>query len=220
MSEGNNNTLRVSARRFAALAGRSRDYIMGGIGAGWLPAESRTGARGTPEWAIHVPDGVRALEDRARREERERLEAKHAAELERFQRALAQAGDEGDVVSRPEALRRRAVCEARLAELDLAEREHKLLPIEALISILVDTMQLVLASLAGVAPRTANRLAGLSTSGECAALVQDEIGRACEAVSRVLGDPESELLREADTVAHGRSNAPAAFHRIMKGAPQ
>ena len=124
--KGNSNR-EASLAEASRLLGRSRNAV-----AAWLaescPSRSERGPRGTVEHRLDLARVVVWLEDRAARREREKLTAQHEHELERLRKAIELAGTESEPVSRSEALRRRAVAAARMAEIELAEREGEMAP--------------------------------------------------------------------------------------------
>lgn len=126
MAEGDNNSSRERPlAEVARLLKRSRGFLAGELAAG-MPGRSVPGPRGTSEWRLDPAEVARWLEQRAVEQERERLAAKYQQEIERLRKALERAGSEDDgEITWAEARRRRMLAEARLTELDLAEREHR-----------------------------------------------------------------------------------------------
>lgn len=137
MAESNNNKewpLSGAAR----LLRRSRNTLMAAIAEG-MPARSVTGDRGTVEWRVDIGHAAKWLEQRAVERERARLEERHRLEVERLHSALEAAGAESDEPATwQEARRRRAVAEARIREIDLAEREGGVVPVEIMNELLVN----------------------------------------------------------------------------------
>ncbi|MCZ7618803.1 MAG: terminase small subunit [Myxococcota bacterium] len=91
-----------------------------------MPMERVSGPRGSDEWRIDLAVAVKWLEARAARRERERLETKHEAIVERLRAALAHASDDDAPVSWEEGRRREQAARAALAELQLSERRGEL----------------------------------------------------------------------------------------------
>jgi len=126
------NTREVSLARAAHLLRRSRGTLANAISEG-LPAEFDRSAKGATEWRIDVGKAARWFERRAVEHERERLEERHRIELERVRSALENtAGDADEPLSWQEARRRRAAAEARIREIDAAEREGNVVEVDVI----------------------------------------------------------------------------------------
>jgi phage terminase Nu1 subunit (DNA packaging protein) len=181
----------VSLARAAMLLGKSRNALGAALAEG-MPGVSQRGPRGAVEWVLDLAAVVGWLEDRAVRRERERLEAAHTAELERFRLAIAAAEGAGaEPVTRTEALRRRALVQSRLAELDLAEREGRLAPAEDWV-----------AAQSALASAIRGRLLGLP-SGAAPQLAQETDVAACESIlERLIRNALADLAGEGDAMAH------------------
>ncbi|MGH7336642.1 MAG: hypothetical protein ACREI7_03610, partial [Myxococcota bacterium] len=195
--DNNNRSRALPLAEVARLLRRSRGFLANAISDG-MPATPVRGARGTPEWRLDVAAVVGWLEAKAVDAERERLEAKHAQDVERLQRALEAAeGDASEPISRSEALRRRAVAEMRLREIDLAEREASVMPCDAinraLVTIMVSTRDRLLALPTRIAPE----LAADSTVRGCGQLLDAAINETLHDIAD-LGEQAEELLERGE----------------------
>ena len=162
----------------ARLLSRSRGYLAAAIAEG-LPALSTRGPRGTIEWRIDPGKAAHWLEARTVAAVRSELGAKHAAEVARFEKALeAASGEPSAAISRGEALRRRAVADMRLRELDVLEREKSVMPTHEVQRVAVTVMTLTRDRLLGLPTRLAPELAADSTLSGCGRLLHDGIHEA------------------------------------------
>lgn len=197
----------------ARLLRRSRGYLASAISEG-MPATSTRGARGTMEWRIDPGQAAHWLEARAVAAERERLTVQHTREVARLEKALEQAeGDASEPISRSEALRRRAVAEMRLREIDLAEREKSVMPCDEINRVLVTLMTMTRDRLLGLPTRLAPELALDSTVAGCGRLLGDAINEALHEIAD-LGEEAEEL------VERGEEEVPAELDAKLSRSPR
>ena len=202
MKRNSNRSRDVSLAEASRLLGRSRNALAAAI-AEVMPARSEKGERGTIEWRLDLAKALDWYEQRAATRERERLEQKHAAEVEPLRRALEQAAGDGEPMSRSEALRRKAVALARLAEIDLALREGSVAPVAPLEFMLIELFSSIQQRLLAVPTRAA-----LEAAVETEPAVVEEIIRRhqYEALEAIANDKEvvaADLLARA--IAQGET---------------
>jgi len=189
----------VSLQEAARLLGKHRNSVSAWIAEGAPVVSAADRPRGI-EWQLDLGALLDWHVRRAVAAERERLQAKHAAESERLRLALEQADGTVGPISRPEALRCRAVAESRLAELDLLERERGLAPIGEVSDAVGDLLRGVRDRLQALPYSVAPELAAEREPGRCYeildrylrdALVEIACGKAAanRVMNHVLGPP-------------------------------
>jgi len=192
----------MSGSQLARLFRRDRQTVSGWVAAGVPTCGCSTRAGGaTVDWLLDPAEVVRWLLERERAEERERVETKLEAELDRLRRALeAAVGGNGEPATRAEALRRRTLAEARLRELELAEREGELVDVGEHNAIWQTAFLGARARLFAMPDKLALDLASASKPQECFALVQRELYEALNGVAdgaeaMMAAAPDGEYLR-------------------------
>jgi phage terminase Nu1 subunit (DNA packaging protein) len=172
----------MSLSEAARVLGKHRNTVAGWLAAG-APAVQRAQRSDRRDWQIDVAAVVEWRIERAVAAERERLEAHHAQEAERLEHAIAAADDDSEPMTRSEALRRRAVVEARLRELDLAEREGDVASISVLETFTVDLFTSVRQRFLYMPGKLAPILAAESSPPRCQKLLDDEIRETLTAIA-------------------------------------
>jgi len=190
----------VSMMDAAHLIGRHRNTLMKWLSEG-APAVAQPGDGGGPEWQIDLGALLDWYAARKVAEERGRLEARHAAETERLRQALEAADSDPSPgpISRSEALRRRAVAEMRLKEIELEERDGRLIPIAAMTRIIVTLFHGVKAWLLGIPSKIAVELAAETNPRECHRIVEDALHEAMRQIAdgEAAGLAVEQILAEA-----------------------
>lgn len=188
----------VSASECARLLGKDRGTVTRWLEQG-CPTIGAAAREDGVEWRLDLGAVVAWLLAREREAEREKLEAKHAPELERLRRALEQAGSEdGEATTWQEARRRRTLAEARLRELEVRERSGELLDAKR--------TELEIATMGtgwrvrmmAMPSRAAVEVAGLDKPAACFAVLDREVREALEAVAGTRLDehpPEGVAMR-------------------------
>jgi hypothetical protein len=123
----------------------------------------------------------------------ERLEARHGKEIERLEQAIAQS-DAAEPLSRAEALRRRAVVETQLRELDLAEREGDVVRIEEIRALLVSAFLVVRERILYAPGKIAPELAAESNLATCQEIVDSELR---EALTEIADSSADAMIHQA-----------------------
>lgn len=187
----------VSLGEAARLLGKHRNTVAGWLAQGAPSVAAARRAQGV-EWQLDLGALLDWHVERAAADERARCDERHAAEVERLHRALEGAGTEGEPVSRSEALRRKAVAEARLAELDVGERERDLISRDLHQQALYTCVSVIRDRFLGLHARLAQDLAAATTPAACADIVETEVHRVMNDVARFGADLEARILAGDD----------------------
>lgn len=181
MAKRPTHTLSEAAR----LLRRHRHTVAGWVAAG-LPATPVTAKRGPGQgWAIDLADAHDWLVARAVAAERERLEARHAEQVAALERELSVLRGDGEV-SFEEARRRREQAQARLLELDVAEREGRLIPAVQLEEVLFTLSSAVVMRLRAVPVKAAPECGAARSDAERESILRQHIDEACNALADYL----------------------------------
>lgn len=171
----------MSASEAARLLGRDRGTVARWIADG-APTVSAASRENGVEWKLDLCAVLGWLLARERQAERARVETKLGPELDRLRRALEAAGTEGEQhVPWQEARRRRTLAEARLRELEVAEREGELVDPHARDLEWVAAIATAKAHLLAAPSKLALDLAASSEPRQCHELVEDQIREALTA---------------------------------------
>lgn len=166
------------------------------------------------EWQLDPAEVALWRRDREHAEQIAKAEAVHAERVADLERQLAWLRGIGDLPIE-ESKRRREQAMARLAELDLAERERRLWPIEAHVSAIARAGYAIQRNVLAMPGRLAAEVASMATPAECFRAIDREARHALEAISEWFRAPDDALEREIELVAAGESQATPEFRQLM-----
>ena len=192
-----------SLSEVARLLGKSRATITRWVDQG-APTVQVARREDGVEWRLDLGALLDWHARRAVESERARLEDAHHGEIDRLERALAEQDDDDEPMSRTEALRRKAVVEATLREIDLAERSGDVASVDGLTTALVNLFTALRTRFLHLAAYLAPQVAGESSEPECQRLIDDAIR---ETLTRFADSSAEELVEHAAQETQARARA-------------